>query len=175
MRKFRSMIAITAVLAMAFSTVAFAAPSPTAGVVAVVVPGSSGAKAAAVKTPTLEELSAIGAFISQNAAATGMVPSVKSTIDVIAPADYKGGDTPFVFAVAGLKDGAKNVFAYIRLKNGKTVIVPCTVRNGYVGFISPGFGTVAIVELNSVPTATSNTASKPAAATAATATAATLH
>ncbi len=176
MKKIKSIIALSAVLAMAFATVVSAAPSPTAGTVTVVVPGSTGAKAAAVKTPTIEELAALGTFISQNASTTGMVPAVKSTLDILAPADYKGGDVPVVFAVAGLKNGAKNVFAYIRLANGKTIIVPCAVKNGYVGFIAPAFGTVAIVELNPASaTAAAGKAASTAVAPAATPAPATLH
>ena len=178
MRKIRSIIALTAVIAMAASTVVLAAPSPVAGVVTVVVPGSAGAKTAQVKTPTEKELKDIADFIIANCAAVGMTPSVKSTIDIVAPADYKGGDIPVVYAVAGLKDGAKNVFAYIRLVNGKTIIVPCTIRRGYVGFIAPAFGTVAIVELNPAAGTAVNAANSAKTSTAATTPAAapaTLH
>ena len=153
MKKIKAMIALTAVLAMTCSTVIMAAPSPTAGVVTVVVPGSAGAQAAQVQVPTVQQLTALAEFISANAASIGTIPNVKAAIDIIAPLGYKKGDIPTVLAVAGLKDGAKNVFAYIRLKNGKTIIVPCTVKNGYVGFIAPAFGTVAIVELNPAGTA----------------------
>ena len=153
MRKIKSLTACVIVLAMAFSTAVMAAPSPAAGVVAVVVPGSAAAKPAEVKAPTEAEIKAITDFIAKNAAATGTIPSVKSTIDIVAPADYKGGNAPVVFAVAGLRDGAKNVFAYIRLKNGKVLIIPCAVKNGYVGFYAPAFGTISIVEHISAPTA----------------------
>lgn len=149
MRKLRIVTVAALVLAMAFSTTALAAPSPMAGTVMVVVPGGNGTPASAkVSMPTQKQLEALASFISKDAAAAGLVPSVKSTIDISAPADYKGGDTPVVFAVAGLRNGANNVFAYILLPNGKTVVVPCTVRNGYVGFFAPAFGTVSIVELN---------------------------
>ncbi len=149
MRKLRIVTVAALVLAMAFSTTALAAPSPMAGTVMVVVPGGNGTPASAkVSMPTQKQLEALASFISKDAAAAGLVPSVKSTIDISAPAGYKGGDTPVVFAVAGLRNGANNVFAYILLPNGKTVIVPCTVRNGYVGFFAPAFGTVSIVELN---------------------------
>ncbi|MCR5591565.1 MAG: hypothetical protein K6F73_08525 [Lachnospiraceae bacterium] len=153
MKRFKAIIALTAVLAMTCTTAVMAAPSPTAGVVTVVVPGKGGAEAAQVTSPTVKELTALAGFISENAATLGMVPSVKTAIDIVAPAGYKGGDVPTIFAVAGLKDGVKNVFAYIRLKNGKTIIVPCTVKNGYVGFMAPAFGTVAIVELNTASVA----------------------
>ncbi len=146
MRKLKSVIAVTIVLGMLFSTAVMAAPSPAAGVVTVVVPGQTGAKAAQVKTPTQEEIKAITDFIAKQAAQTGTIPNVKSTIDIVAPAGYAGGNAPVVFAVAGLTDGAKNVFAYIRLSNGKVLIIPCTVKNGYVGFYAPAFGTVSIVE-----------------------------
>ncbi len=153
MRKFKAVIALTAALAMAFATVAMAAPSPAAGVVSIVVPGSAAPSVAEVKVPAAEDLTALAEFISANAASIGGVPNVKAAIDIVAPAGYTKGDIPVVFAVAGLRTGAKNVFAYIRLKNGKTIIVPCTVKNGYVGFFAPAFGTVAIVEMNStVPT-----------------------
>ena len=59
MKKIKSIIALSAVLAMALATVVSAAPSPTAGIVTVVVPGSKGAKAAAIKTPTVAELTEI--------------------------------------------------------------------------------------------------------------------
>ena len=166
MRKIKTLIALTAVIAMTAATLVSAAPSPVAGTVTVIVPGSAGEKPAEVKTPTEKELKELAEFISENAAALGMSASVKSTIDIVAPADYKGGDTPVVFAVSGLKDGAKNVFAYILLKNGKRIIVPCTIKNGYVGFIAPAFGTVSIVELNPAAQMAGSTTSAAAAAVA---------
>ena len=153
MRKIKSLIACVIVLSMAFATAVSAAPSPAAGTVAVIVPGSTSAKPAQVKAPTEKELKALTDFITQNAASTGTIPSVKTTIDIVAPDDYKGGDAPVVFAVAGLANGAKNVFAYIRLKNGKVLIIPCAVKNGYVGFYAPAFGTVSIVEHIAAPLA----------------------
>ncbi len=148
MKKVRVMIALTAVIAMAVSTAVFAAPSPVAGTVNILDPVTGRASAATVKAPTQTELKELASYIAQNAAAAGMVPTVKSNVDIVAPAGYKGGDVPMVLAVAGLKNGAKNVFAYIRLANGKVLILPCTVNKGYVGFITPAFGTVSIVELN---------------------------
>ena len=174
MRKLKALIAITAVIAASVTTGVFAAPSPVAGVVTVVVPGSKGATAAQVKVPTQEAVADLAAFISENAASTGMVPNVKSTISIVAPADYKGGNVPVVFAVAGLKDGAKNVFAYIRMANGKVLILPCSVKNGYVGFISPVFGDVSIVELNPAAKTAAN-ASTAGSAAAATTVPAKLH
>ncbi len=86
----------------------------------------------------------------------------------MAPADYKGGDIPTVLAAAGLANGAKNVFAYLLLPNGKTIILPCTVKNGYVGFVAPAFGTVSIVVLNpAMGTAANASTAAAAAATAA--------
>ena len=176
MRKIKALIAITAMIAVSVTTCVFAAPSPVAGTVTVVVPGSKGASAAQVKTPTEKALTELASFISENAATTGMTPTVKSAITIVAPADYKGGDVPVVYAVAGLKDGAKNVFAFIRMANGKVVILPCTVRKGYVGFIAPVFGDVAIVELNpAVSTALNAPAKNAATAAAASAVPATLH
>ena len=164
MKKIKALAAITAILAVTVSTAVFAAPSPTAGVVTVVVPGSTSASAAEVKAPSQEALTELAEFIAGNAATVGQTASVKSAISIIAPKGYKGGNVPVVYAVAGLKDGAKNVFAYIRMANGKVVIVPCTVRRGYVGFIAPVFGDVAIVELN--PIAAAASASAPAATAA---------
>lgn len=148
MRKIKSLAALTAALTLAISSTAFAAPSPQAGVVSIVVPGSTSASVASIKVPAQKELTSLGSFISSNAASLGMVPSVKGTITIEAPANYKGGEVPVLLAAAGLKNGATNVFAYILLPNGKTIIVPCTIRNGYVGFMAPSFGTVSIVELN---------------------------
>ena len=148
MKKIRMMAALTAAFTMLFTTVAFAAPSPAAGTVTVVVPGGNGPAAAQVKAPTQEELKALADYITSNVASMGMGASVKSTIDIIAPAGYKGGDVPVVFAVSGLKNGAKNVFAYVLGPNGKIVMIPCFVHNGYVGFYAPVFGSVAIVEVN---------------------------
>ncbi len=167
MRKIKALAAITAVIAMMFTTVAFAAPSPVAGVVTVTVPGKGGqASAATIKQPTEKELKSLADYITANALATGMVPTVKASVTIVAPADYKGGDIPTVLAAAGLKDGAKNVFAYILLPNGKKVIVPCTVKNGYVGFIAPAFGSVSIVELNpaSAAATAANATTAPTAA-----------
>ena len=148
MKKFKTIIALTAVLAMTCTTAVMAAPSPTAGVVTIAIPGKGVAEPAQLQPPTIEELTALANYISENAASLGIVPSVKTSVNIVAPAGYKGGDVPTVIAAAGLKDGAKNVFAYIRLKNGKIIIVPCTVKNGFVGFMAPAFGTVSIVELN---------------------------
>ncbi len=148
MKKIRAMIAITAILALTASTVVLAAPSPAAGVVSIIVPGSTTPSAAQIKAPTQKALTELASFITQNAATIGQAPSVKSSVTIVAPNGYKGGDIPIIYAVAGLKDGAKNVFAYIRMANGKFVIVPCTVRRGFVGFVAPVFGDVAIVELN---------------------------
>lgn len=141
-------IALTAVIAMAASTAVMAAPSPVAGTILVQTPGKPGTSAASVKQPTQKELTALANYIAQNAASMGMTPTVVSSIKIVAPADYKGGDVPTVIAAAGIPNGASNVFAYVLLANGNTVIVPCTVRNGYVGFVSPGFGTVTIVQLS---------------------------
>ena len=148
MRKIKALTALTAALALVFSTAVFAAPSPQAGVVTIVVPGDTSSSVASIKVPTEKQLTALGSFITENAASLGLIPSVKGTITIEAPANYKGGDIPVVLAAAGLTNGAGNVFAYILLPNGKTIIAPCTVRNGYVGFIAPAFGTVSIVVLN---------------------------
>jgi len=148
MKKIKSVVALTAVLAMTMTSLVMAAPSPRAGVVSVVVPGSTAAAAAEVKTPTTEELTDLADFISESLASLGQAASVKTAITIVPPADYKGGSVPVMFAAAGLKDGAQNVFAYIRLANGEVLIVPCVVNKGHVGFVAPAFGTVAIVEVN---------------------------
>ena len=148
MKKVKTIIALTAVIAMAVSTAVMAAPSPVAGTILVNTPGKPGSSAATVKQPTQKDLAKLADYIAQNAASMGMTASVVSSISIVAPADYKGGDVPTVIAAAGLPNGASNVFAYILLANGSRVMVPCTVRNGYVGFVSPGFGTVSIVVLN---------------------------
>ena len=149
MRKIRIITVATLVLALAFSTVAFAAPSPVAGTVTVVSPGSGKPSNVNLTKPTEQQLEALASFITDVAKEMGMIPSVKATIGIEAPADYKGGDIPVVIAVSGLANGAQNVFALIVLPNGKKVMVPCTVRNGYVGFNAPALGTVSIVEMNS--------------------------
>lgn len=169
MKKFKTIAALGAAFALLFSTVAFAAPSPAAGTVTVVVPGGKGPSAAQVKAPTQEELKALADYITQNVASMGLGASVKSTIDIIAPAGYTGGDVPVVFAAAGLKNGATNVFAYVLGPNGKITVVQCFVHNGYVGFYTPVFGSVAIVELNPL------TGAAAAAGAAAGATPAKLH
>ena len=58
MKKIKALVAITAILAVTMTTVAFAAPSHTAGVVTIVVPGSTSASTAEVKVPTQEALTA---------------------------------------------------------------------------------------------------------------------
>ncbi len=148
MRKIRIMTVAALVLALAFSTVAFAAPSPKAGTVTVVIPGSGKAQNAQINVPSEKQLEALASAITDLAASMGMVPSVKSTVGITAPAGYTGGDIPVVLAVAGIKNCATNIFACILLPNGKTVLIPCTVKNGYVGFNAPGFGTVSIIEMN---------------------------
>ena len=148
MKRLKVFIALVAVLAMTFPMTVFAAPSPVAGTVLVNTPGKPGASSATIKMPTKKELQKLGDYINQNAASMGMMPQVLTSISIVAPADYKGGDIPTVLAAAGIPNGASNVFAYVLLANGKTVMLPCTVRNGYVGFVSPGFGTVSIVVLN---------------------------
>ena len=163
MRKF-TMAALVAVFAMVFSTMVYAAPSPTAGTITVVVPGKQGASAAEVKAADQKQLTALAGYIAESAASMGMTASVKTAVSIVAPKDYKGGDIPTVIAVSGLANGAKNVFAYILLPNGKTVIVPCTVKNGYVGFVAPAFGTVSIVEMT--PSVQQAAAAASAAATA---------
>ncbi|MCR5302124.1 MAG: hypothetical protein K6E49_06750 [Lachnospiraceae bacterium] len=158
MKRLRTVMAFTAVLAMALSTVVFAAPSPAAGIVMVSVPGSGTTSVAQVSTPSTEEITQLAQYISENLASVGATGSIKTTIKIEAPAGYKGGDIPVVVAAAGLKNGATNVFAYILLPNGRKIIVPCVVKNGYVGFVAPAFGTVSIVEVNpSVRTATGAT------------------
>ena len=148
MKKIKTIVALTAAFAMLFATCAIAAPSPAAGTVTVVVPGAKGATAAQVKAPTQEELKKLADYITANVASMGMGASVKSTIDIVAPAGYTGGDVPVVMAAAGLKNGATNVFAYVLGPNGKITIVQCFVHNGYVGFYTPVFGSVAIVEVS---------------------------
>lgn len=173
MRKIKVLAALAMALTVAFSCVAFAAPSPVAGTVTVLVPGKAGAEAATIQAPTQEQIVALANFIAENAAAIGMTPSVKTTISIVAPADYKGGDVPVVIAAAGLKDGAQNVFAYLLLPNGKTIILPVTVKNGYVGFVAPAFGTVSIVEM--LPGASTAANAGFGLGTTAPATPATLH
>ncbi len=148
MKKIRIIAAVTATLTMLFSTCAFAAPSPMAGTVTIVVPGSGKAQAAEVKTPSQQDVKKLADFIASNVSSIGMGANVKSTIDIVAPEGFKGGDVPVILAAAGLVNGATNVFAYVLGPNGKVTIVPCTVHNGYVGFFTPVFGTVAIVEIN---------------------------
>ena len=82
----------------------------------------------------------------------------------MAPANYKGGDVPVVFAAAGLPNGATNVFAYIIGPKGKIIIIPCTVRNGYIGFIAPVLGPVAIVQLTPAAQSAANAANPAATA-----------
>lgn len=156
MKKVKSLIALTAVIAMMAATTVCAAPSPVAGTVIVVNPGSKSSGQATIKQATQKEMTTLANFIAQNAAATGMVPSVKATVSIVAPADYKGGDIPTVIAAAGLPNGAKNVFAYLLLPNGKTIILPCTVKNGYVGFVAPAYGTVSIVQLDPATSTSAN-------------------
>ena len=147
MRKIKTLVALTAVIAMIFTSAAFAAPSPVAGTVTVTIPGSKGSSAAQIKVPSQEDVKTLTDFISANAAQSGMTANVKGTIEIVAPADYTGGDVPVVFAAAGLPNGAQNVFAFIIGPKGKIIIVPCTVRNGYIGFFAPVLGTVSIVEM----------------------------
>ena len=98
MRKIKTLIALTAVIAMAFTTVAFAAPSPVAGTVTVTIPGGKGSSAAQIKVPAQEDIKALADFISANAAQAGMTANVKGTIEIVAPAGYTGGDVPVVFS-----------------------------------------------------------------------------
>ena len=144
MKKLRTLAALTAALTLAISTVAMAAPSPVAGTVVVVTPGGA-AQPAQITPATQQQVETLVALISDTAMQNGLFPSLKATVNITAPAGYTGGETPILLAAAGLKDGA-NVYAYILLPNGKHLIVPCTVKNGYVGFMAPAFGTVAIVE-----------------------------
>lgn len=148
MKKIKAMIALTAVIAMAFTTVAMAAPSPVAGTVTVVIPGQKSASQPRISTPSQVSVAALASYISQFAAQSGTVPTVKATVSISAPADYKGGDVPITVAAAGLPDGAQNVFACIRLANGQIIVLPCTVRGGRVGFVAPAFGDVSIVQLS---------------------------
>ena len=165
MKKIQTLVALCAVFAMMFSTVAMAAPSPVAGTVTVTIPGSGGSSAAQIKVPSEQDIKALGDFISANAAASGMTANVKGTIEIVAPANYQGGDVPVVFAAAGLPNGATNVFAYIIGPKGKIIIIPCTVRNGYIGFIAPVLGPVAIVQLTPAAQSAAN-ATNPAATAA---------
>ena len=48
MRKIKTLVALMAVIAMMFTTVAFAAPSPVAGTVTVTIPGGKGTSAAQI-------------------------------------------------------------------------------------------------------------------------------
>lgn len=157
MKKVKSLIALSAAIAMMAATTVCAAPSPVAGTVVVTTPGGKGAGQATVRQASQKELTTLTNYIAQNAAASGMIPSVKATVSIVAPADYKGGDIPTVIAAAGLPNGAKNVFAYLLLPNGKTIILPCTVKNGYVGFVAPAYGTVSIVQLDPATSTAANT------------------
>ncbi|MBO4267658.1 MAG: hypothetical protein J5910_10780 [Lachnospiraceae bacterium] len=159
MKKIRIMAALVAVFAMLMGTVVYGAPSPVAGTVTVVTPGKPGGSAASVKAPTQKELSQLASYIEESAAGMGVTATVKTSISIVAPADYKGGDIPTVVAVAGIPNGASNVFAFILLPNGKKTIIPCTVRNGYVGFVAPAFGTVSIVVLDKAPGTAANAGS----------------
>ncbi len=151
MKKIKAVAAIVAVFTMMATTMVFAAPSPTAGTITVVDPVTKAPSSAQIKQPEQKELEKLAAFISESLAQNGMTASVKTSVSIVAPKGYKGGEIPTVMALAGIPNGATNVFAYILLTNGKKIIVPCTVKNGYVGFVSPGYGTVTIVQLN--PTA----------------------
>lgn len=173
MKKIRKIAALTLVLSLVASTAVWAAPSPRCGIVwyflhchtdddggssensapstsTLVTQQAGDATVASVSYPTVEELSSLTVYITQNAALLGMTPSVKSVLKVNRPAGYTGGLVPTVFAVAGLKNGATNVYAYIRGADGKFYIMPCAIFNGYVGFYTPAFGTVAIVQLDKI-------------------------
>ena len=60
MRKIKTLAALTAAFTLAISSTAFAAPSPQAGVVSIVVPGSTSASVASIKVPTQKELTSLG-------------------------------------------------------------------------------------------------------------------
>lgn len=141
-------LALTLAMATAFSTVVMAAPSPMAGVV-VMTTATGQTRPAQIKTPTTQDLNALTQYITANLAAIGGAGTVKTAVDIVGSNGF-APNTPIMVACAGIPDGAKNIFAYIRLKNGQTLIVPCTVKNGYVGFIAPAAGTVAIVEVSPI-------------------------
>ena len=149
MKNTLKILMIASLLAALVCVPVFAAPSPAAGSVNIIVGGKQVPLSSGMKTPTEKDTKQIQTFIFDNAASLGKVANVKSTVTLVAPAGYKKGEeTPIVLASAGLKDGARNVFAYILLPNGKIIIRQCTIKNGYVGFMIPAFGTVSIVELN---------------------------
>lgn len=177
MKKIRKIAALALVLSLVVSTSVWAAPSPRSGLIwlylnylweedssdssshsntpstsTLVTQHAQDATVASVAYPTVEELSSLTVYITQNAALLAMTPNVKSVIKVNKPAGYTGGLVPTVTAVAGLKNGASNVYAYIRGTDGKFYIMPCAVYNGYVGFYTPAFGTVAIVQLDKAAT-----------------------
>ena len=147
MKKIKAVAALVAVFAMMAGTFVFAAPSPTAGTITIVAPVTKSPSSAQIRQPEQKELEKLASFIAESVAQNGMTANIKTSVSIVAPKGYKGGEIPTVMALAGIPNGATNVFAYILLTNGKKIIVPCTVKNGYVGFVSPGYGTVTIVQL----------------------------
>ena len=148
MKKFVSFIVTLVMCTTLFGMTAFAA-TPV-GFVPVL--NGTTASFAEIQIPSAEESIAISSYILQNTIPMGLLPSVKANVKIVQPKGFKSsGVTSVSVPVAGLKNGAKNVFAYVTLANGSTSVVPCIVTNGYAGFTLPGFGVATIVEVNKDP------------------------
>ncbi len=142
MKKIRITAALVLAFVLVFGTTAFAATSPTSGVVI-----ANGYYACSVSQVTDQgSLQSLTNAITSDAAAMGLTPIVRACLNVSAPAGYVSGTkVPLTWTVSGVSNGSV-VYAYHRTSNGTVERISATVKDGKVSFSVSSFSPIAIVE-----------------------------
>lgn len=168
MKKFRVMVALTAVLTLLLSVTVLAATSPSAGVSGSTSNSSSKSEAAPAPVvpaaPSIAGVSQSGAAVSvkpitdkgiltvlassvmAQAQAVGGTPQVIGSADIQAPAGYTGGAISLTLTAAGIVPGDQAYAAHL-MANGQTEIVALTAGNGVVAGTFNGLSPVTIFKV----------------------------
>lgn len=159
MKKFRVMVALTAVLTLLLSVTVLAATSPSAGVsnstpAAPSIAGVSQSGAAVSVKPITDKgtLVILASSVMAQAQAAGGVPQVIGSADIQAPAGYTGGPISLTLTAAGIVPGDQAYAAHL-MANGQTEIIALTAGNGIVAGTFNGLSPVTIFKVVGASTA----------------------
>ncbi len=155
MKKFRVMVALTAVMTLLLSATVFAATSPSAGVsspaAAPAAPALKGVSdsGAAVTVKTITDkptLVVLASNVMSHAQSVGGVPQVLGSADIQAPAGYTGGPITLTLTAPGLVAGDTAYAAHL-MANGQVEIVTLTAGNGFATGTYNGLSPVTIFKV----------------------------
>ena len=158
MKKFRVLVALSAVLTLAMSVTAFAATSPKSGVAA------ASAAPVVAQQPAMAAVSAQGApvvikpitdkavlvtlasNVMVQAQSLGGAPQVMASADIQAPAGYTGGPIAMTLAVPGIVPGDA-VYASHLMSNGQVETIQLAAGNGTASGTFNGLSPVTIFKV----------------------------